>query len=580
MSKKLSTIRPRIIICLTICAFAVIITRLVSLQIHHFDRYNTLSLKNRFKIRTVNAKRGTIYDSHKQVVAQDKAVYQLTPMTDDMKKLGSLDKFLHKHGIRSAPAKTSVPIEIPTSTALLKISSQLHRYPVTLTTNYRRTYTHPQDTAHVVGYFGRTTPEALTKLPRHERPSFLVSGKTGIELQYNDILSGMPGYIQEEKSAKGKLISEHMSFEPKQGQDIHLTIDLRLQKAALSCLQGHRGSIVAINPQNGDIVALVSSPSFNPNIFYDKSKQSKLKDTIQNKYMPLFNRSTQGLYAPASTIKPFIGAAALDSKVIDRSYRIFDPGYYYIPGSKHRFNNWLPSGHGNVNYQKSLMVSCDTFFYDISYRLGIDKIREHLLKFGFGQTTGVFENEKAGHVPERSDNAPYPWTPGNTVITGIGQGKLLATPLQLAQATATIAMRGHAYLPRIIKGFGTHGQLNDMMPIQKSHTIDYDNAIWDDTISGMQKVMSSSGTGRRFANYPIPIAGKSGTAQLVKIDRSKTLPDHLQDNTLFIAFAPVKQPEIAIAVVIENEHIATKIARDFMDEWYRINYDSAPIQKD
>ncbi len=570
MKKKFFVKRSYFIIISICIAYSIIVARLYHLQIDKFQNYNTLSLKNQFKIRTIPARRGSVYDRNRHPLAQDNPVVNIQILNQDDKSKKSTELFLKKNKIDPLTKTRENIIPINNPNQLLEIASRLNQHALTLIKNYRRSYNHPYLTAHLVGYYGRTNQDSLAKIPRYEREAHMVEGKSGIELQYNHLLEGFPGYIQEERNSKGELINKHITFEPKKGLDVFLTIDINLQKAAYESLKHQRGSIVAIEPHSGEILAMASAPSFDPNMLYNKKYSTQISKIIHNKNQPMFNRSIQGLYAPASTIKPFMAAAALSSKVIESDTTLFDPGYYYIPGSKHRFNNWLRAGHGKVNLIKALMVSCDTYFYEIAYKLGIDRISKNLSEFGFGKKTGAFSHEMAGHVPSKNEDNASEWMAGNTVITGIGQGTLLATPLQLAQATATIATHGKMYQPIIIKSIGRNGQTEEFTTHNIKHQLKYEQSIWENTIKGMEKVTSRYGTGRKFADFPLPIAGKSGTAQLVKIDRTRNFPDHLKDNTLFIAFAPIKKPEIAIAVIIENDKSATQVARDFMDKWYSI----------
>ena len=531
-----------------------------------------MSQKNEFKVVSFKAKRGTIFDRNGITLAYDAAEYKLTytPSTPYPDKLTAL---LGRYNIAHL---NSIDINKKQSWLLsrkqvISISSHLHNFPsLKLETHLKRKYTYGILTAHLIGLFGKNDNTNLQHYPRYERSARAQIGKSGVEKDYEQILAGTPGIKRIHTDARGNVKSEKVVFEAKPGNDLKLTIDIELQKAAADSLRGHKGALVAIQPRTGDILAIVSSPSFDPDIFYDPNKSSLLGKTINDKNQPMFNRAINGLYSPASTIKPMLALGGLNAKVVTPTEKIFDPGYFYIPGSKHRFNNWYASGQGYVDIIKAIQVSCDTYFYNLAYKMGINMMFDTLHKFGFGQSTGTFPGESIGYVPKH-DSEQNTWHTGNTIITGIGQGKLLVTPLQLALATATISLNGARIQPRITLGHGALGKITDPTGQRQKANIQYDSMVWKTVITGMQKSLGPHGTGRILATLPMTLAGKTGTAQLVKIDRSKTLPQNLQDNSLLIAYSPIENPEIAIALIIENEHQSTHVGKKFLTAWLSLH---------
>jgi penicillin-binding protein 2 len=392
-------------------------------------------------------------------------------------------------------------------------------------------------------------------------------------------LHGEVGYEEVETNARGRVLRVLKRIDPLPGKDVMLTIDVRLQEAAEAALGGRRGAIVAIQPSTGEVLAMVSQPSFDPNPFVTGisfKAYAELRDSLDQ---PLFNRVLRGLYPPGSTIKPMMAVAALDAGVITPTSRVFDPGFYQLAGNSHKYRNWNRNGDGWVSLEAAIMRSNDTYFYDLAHKLGIDRMHDFMSRFGLGQRVSLdmFE-ETSGLMPSRDwKRARYrqPWYPGETLILGIGQGYMQTTPLQLAQAVTLIATRGKWIRPHLAKTVeGVPPVDAEPLPDIQLHDVKY----WDYARAGMEQVMHGArGTARKVGDTAVyRMAGKSGTAQVVAIkqgeryDRNKILERH-RDHALFVAFAPADNPQIAVAVMVENGEsgsgVAAPVVKQVMDAW-------------
>ncbi len=418
-------------------------------------------------------------------------------------------------------------------------------------------------------------------------------GKLGIERAYEEELHGDTGHQQLLVNAQGRLVervgvsaAELLRQEPMAGNDLILALDMRVQRAAEQALAGKRGAVVAIDPNNGDVIAFVSTPTFDPNGFargLSVSEYSALQNDIDK---PLYDRALRGVYPPGSTIKPLVALAALEYGTADPDDTRTCRGVFQLPGSSHRYRDWKKGGHGTVNMHKAIAESCDTYFYGVADKLGIDRMHDFLVKFGLGGETGIdIAGERSGLVPSKAWKKQafkrrelQTWFPGETVIAGIGQGFMLATPLQLAQMAATIATRGQRFAPRLVKRIrdARTGEARELPP-ESISTIDLkDPAHWDLIIGGMVGVTNDpTGTARRSqAGAPYKIAGKTGTAQVFSVGqheqyKESEVEERLRDHALFVAFAPAEAPKLAVAVLVENGRsgsgTAAPIARAVFD---------------
>jgi len=404
-------------------------------------------------------------------------------------------------------------------------------------------------------------------------------GKTGIERFYEAQLHGHVGYEEVETNAQGRVLRVLKHTDPVPGKNIVLSLDVKLQEAAEAALGDRRGSVVALDPSTGEVLAMVSNPSFDPNLFVtgiSSKEYSALRDSIDR---PLFNRVLRGLYAPGSTIKPEVAIAGLDAGVVTPQTRVYDPGYYQLPDFDHKYRNWNHSGDGWVDMDAAIMRSNDTYFYDLAHKLGIDRLSTYMNKFGIGQKVSLdmFE-ESPGLMPSREwkrATRKQAWFPGETLILGIGQGYMQSTPLQLAQATALVANKGIWNRPHLAKS------LDGVKPVDENpmpNIVLRDPSDWNKVNHGMQQVMHGArGTARKAAiGAQYRIAGKSGTAQVVaikqgeKYDRSKVQERH-RDHALFVGFAPADDPKIVVSVMVENGEsgsgVAAPVVRQVMDAW-------------
>jgi len=433
--------------------------------------------------------------------------------------------------------------------------------------------------AHSVGYVGRINEKELKTLDPVNYSGTHHIGKTGIERFYEDALHGQVGYEEVETNARGRVLRVLKRTDPKPGKAIVLSLDIKLQEAAEAALGGRRGAVVALDPRTGEVLAMVSQPSFDPNLFVTGisfKAYAELRDSIDR---PLFNRVLRGLYPPGSTIKPAVAIAGLDSGVVNAGSRVFDPGYYQLPNYDHKYRNWNRSGDGWVDLDTAIMRSNDTYFYDLAHKMGIDRLSSYMNKFGIGQRVSLdmFE-ESAGLMPSREwkrATRRQAWFPGETLILGIGQGYMQATPLQLAQATALIANKGVWNRPHLAKTIEGQAPVDDN-PMED--IVLRDKSDWAKVTHGMEQVMHNArGTARKAAaGAQYRIAGKSGTAQVVaikqgeKYDRNKLQERH-RDHALFVAFAPAEAPKIVVSVMVENGEsgsgVAAPVVRQIMDAW-------------
>ena len=442
-----------------------------------------------------------------------------------------------------------------------------------------RHYPQGEHFAHSVGYVGRINEAELKVLDPVNYSGTHHIGKTGIERFYEPQLHGQVGYEEVETNARGRVLRVLKRTDPVPGADIVLSMDIHLQEAAEAALGGRRGSVVALDPNTGEVLAMVSQPSFDPNLFVTGigfKAYSELRDSPDR---PLFNRVLRGLYPPGSTIKPAVAIAGLDSGVVTPSTRVYDPGFYQLPNYDHKYRNWNRSGDGSVDLQAAIMRSNDTYFYDLAHKLGIDRLYTYMSRFGIGQKVSLdmFE-ESPGLMPSRDwkrGRYRQAWFPGETLILGIGQGYMQTTPLQLAQVSALVANHGKWIRPHLAK------TVDGVPPVDPNPMPDIvlrNPGDWAQVSAGMQQVMHNPrGTAHKVGDTSTyRIAGKSGTAQVVaikqgeKYDRSK-LDERHRDHALFIAFAPAESPKIAVAVMIENgeggSSVAAPVAKAVMDAW-------------
>jgi penicillin-binding protein 2 len=561
------------------------------LQVLRHEHYAELSQGNRARIEPLPPNRGIIYDRKGRVIAENTPAYQLELMRE---QAGDLDTTLAKltnwgllepddldrvrRLVQSRRAFEAVPIRLQLDDELVaRYAVHRHELPgVTLETRMARHYPFGAIGTHAIGYVGTISESDLTRLDKERYFGTGVVGKTGIERAYEDDLLGSGGYREVLVNAEGRRAelpagrsAQLQSRQPQAGRDLRLSLDIELERVAEEAMAGRRGAVVAIDPSNGDVLVLASLPAFDPNGFARGISRHEYLALTEDPDQPLFNRVLRGTYPPGSTIKPLMALAGLEYDVIRPQDRVFCPGHFSLPHSRHRFRDWKPEGHGTVDMHNAVMQSCDIYFYRLANTLGIDRIHEIMTRMGFGAPTGIdISGERGGVMPSPqwkasrfSAREQQVWFPGETVILGIGQGYWAATPLQLATATALLATRGEHYRPRLVRALvdPVTGKVEERAPQPLPRIELKDRANWEVIVDAMVAVTSGArGTAVRAARgAQYSIAGKTGTAQVYSIGQTekydeKEVAERLRDHALFIAFAPAEAPKLVIAVLVEN----------------------------
>jgi penicillin-binding protein 2 len=578
-------------------SLVLLVVRLIHLQVDQHEHFSVLSQDNRVKVQPLPPSRGLIYDANGVVLADNHPSFALEitiekvgDLEATIEELGRLIRIEPQDRVRFERQKRArmrfqgVPIRLNlTEAEVARFAVEAHRFPgVEIRADLVRTYPLGEHTAHVLGYVGRINEQDLARIDKSNYAGSHFIGKGGVEKAHEALLHGQVGYQQVEVNARGRVIRTLESRPPVSGADLHLYLDIGLQQAAKEALGDERGAVVAIDPRNGGVLALVSNPSFDPNLFVEGISQADYRALLNSPDKPLFNRAVRGQYPPGSTIKPFVGLAGLASGITTSRRTTYCPGHFSLPGHSHRFRCWRRGGHGAQNLEQAVVQSCDVYFYDLAHRMGIDRLSGFLSDFGFGTVTGIdVSGELGGLMPSREWKQrvrKQPWYPGETLIVGIGQGSFLATPLQLAAATAAVANHGHVIQPRVARAAQAPGEsFAESLPLV-SHSIELgDTHQWDEIVDAMAKVVEGgSGTARRIRSAEYRIAGKTGTSQVFSLGQGQTynaarLPKHLKDHALFVAFAPVEDPRIAIAIIVENGggggSTAAPLARQIMDAY-------------
>lgn len=569
--------------------FGILIARFVYLQVEKHNEYVAQAATNRISLIPTPPIRGEITDVNGVVLAQNYPAYSLEIIPNQVE--GKIDDLIES--LRSYVALDDadlrrfrkfradyrsyekVPLKLKlTPDEASRLAAQLYRFKgVEINARTFREYPFGSLTAHFLGYIGRISDRDMTKLTETNRAIAYRGtthiGKSGLESYYEEQLHGKPGYQEVEKDAAGNIIRVIRSEPPQTGQTLRLSMDIRLQQEADRLMGNKRGAMVAINPQTGGILAFVSKPNFDPNIFIDGIDSDSWKALNENWQRPLINRVTQGLYPPGSTFKPFMGMALLESGKINQHTVVSAPGVWSIPNTSHLFRDSVRSGHGSVNLSKAIQVSSDTFFYKLGFELGIEKTAPYLAAFGLGQKTGIdLPNEYQGILPTpewkekrfaRLPENKRRWNIAEMVPVSIGQGYNTYTPLQMAHATAILANNGVVYRPHLVKEMLDHeNQQITVIDPQPERKLPYSLSNFNYLKRAMQRVLQAGGTARKIGEgLSYTMGGKTGTAQVVQIAQGKTynaaaLREQHRDHAWFIAFAPVDKPQIAVAVILEN----------------------------
>ncbi|WP_122857679.1 penicillin-binding protein 2 [Pseudomonas viridiflava] len=594
--KETRLVNQRLIACAILVAVLAgsLIARMYFLQVTEFEYHSTISENNRVHVLPIPPERGLIYDRNGEVLADNRPSFNLTltreragdwhKVIDELMTLLELpdeDRILFDKELKQVrhPFEPATLLYELTEEQIAILAVNQYLLPgVDVAAQFVRHYPLGDHFAHSIGYVGRINEKEASQLDNEYRGTQSI-GKTGIERFYESELHGHVGYEEVETNAQGRVLRVLKHTDPVPGKNITLSLDVHLQEAAEKALGDRRGSVVALDPETGEVLAMVSKPSFDPNLFVTGisfKQYAALRDSIDR---PLFNRVLRGLYAPGSTVKPEVAIAGLDSGVVNASTKVFDPGYFQLPDFDHKYRNWNHSGDGWVDMDTAIMRSNDTYFYTLAHKLGIDRLHDYMTMFGIGQKVSLdmFE-ESAGLMPSREwkrATRRQAWFPGETVILGIGQGYMQVTPLQLAQATSLIASKGVWHRPHLAMDVG-HVAPVDEHPMP--NIVLHDPREWEQVNEGMQMVMHDPrGIARDAAKgAQYRIAGKSGTAQVVAIkqgeryNRLKTL-ERNRDNALFVGFAPAEHPKIVVSVTIENGEaggrVAGPVVREVLDAW-------------
>jgi len=601
---ELDLFRSRALVAgvLVFLALFLVIVRLIFLQINNYEYYTNLSRENYQKHIPIPPVRGQIYDRNGILLADNHIEYVLEVTKDKVQDLEDellrinelipmspqeIKKFKQKLRVNSR----FLPVVLRpglTEKEIATFSVHRSRFPgFEINVRMERTYPLGETAGHLIGYVGRIDKKDLKRLNKEEYKGTSHIGKSGIEKFYETRLHGTSGYKVVEVDAHGKPQVVLDQKAPIAGEDLFLSIDLKLQLKAEELLEARdsNGAVVALDPRNGEILAMASVPMFDPNLFVNGISYKNYNALRNNPDRPLYNRALQGTYPPGSTIKPMAALAGLDEGTVTRSRSVFGRGFFQIPGVRHRYRCWKKSGHGHVSLNRAIFQSCDVYFYDLAYRMGIKRYSKSLRRFGFGQKTGIdLPHERTGIMPSaewKKKRFDQNWYPGDTVNIGIGQGYWTVTPLQLAHAVGTIAMHGVKMRPHVLRGVRISRNLPEKLVAAEqlpSITIKNPN-YWNDIVKAMVHVVHGPGgtAGRSGAGAKYKFAGKTGTAQVFSVAQNKTynaarLAKKLHDHSLFVAFAPPNNPTIAIAVIVENagggSKVAAPLTRKLLDTYF------------
>ena len=596
--RDLYQLRLRLVIAMTLVlvCFGVLVARFVYLQVYRYEDFHAQAEDNRIALVPAPPGRGLIFDRNGVLLAENVSAYTLEIAPKGAAKLEETiaalsgiveitprDRQRFRRLLEDSRSTDSVPLKVRlTDEEVARLAVQRFRFPgVEIRARLFRNYPLGETAAHIIGHIGRISQEDKRRLEEQERLSAYAGsthiGKVGVELSYESLLHGQVGAEEVEVSAGGRIVRTLSRQPPVPGANLVLSIDVRLQKLAEELYGDRRGALVAIEPKTGDVLALVSRPSFDPNLFVDGIDSQTWQSLNEDPDKPLLNRPLRGAYPPGSTYKPFMALAALTTGARTPQDTISDPGYFQL--GNHRFRDSKPSGHGTVDLRKSIVVSSDTYYYKVAYDMGVDRIHDFMKPWGFGQLTGIdLEHESAGILPStqwKLKRYKQKWYPGETPSIGIGQGYNAFTMLQLAHATATLANDGIVMKPHVVQSIEdpvTHARRRTVptesyrIPLRREYL---------DLVRGAMADVNRFGTGRiAFANTEYVAAGKTGTAQVIGIKQgerydAKRVAERHRDHSLFMAFAPLEDPKIAIALIVENggfgAQAAAPIARKLFD---------------
>lgn len=597
------TFTARIVVAAIFCLLAALLLtgRLFNLQVLQQDYYATRADENRMRLTPVPPVRGLVYDRNGVMLAQNTPAFvlevvpeQVKDLDDTLKRLSQLlriddsDIARFKDRVRKSPRYLGVPLRI--NLTLEEVARyEINRYEfkgVDVTAGLTRNYPLGASASHVVGYVGGITESELQKIDERKYQGLTQIGKIGVENSQEERLRGTPGAKIIEANAHGRPLRELDYKVGAPGRNLILSLDAQVQLAAETALGELDGAVVAIDPRTGEVLALVSKPGFDPALFVEGIDSKSYKAFLEDPKRPLYNRALQGTYPPGSTIKPFMALAGLEGSNLDPAHREFCSGEYSLPGSSRKYRCHKRQGHGWMDMNLAIVKSCDIYFYQVAQALGVDRIHEFLDEFGFGRRTEIdLPLEKGGLLPSREWKRRVrkeAWYPGETLNIGIGQGYMTFTPMQLAQATARLAMRGIGFKPHVVHAERDPitGEIFPVLPEPLPAIVKRHPAEWERVIDAMEDTVHTlGGTGyKAFKDAPYRAAGKSGSAQVAGLSQDEDeapeldqTPYHLRDHGLFIAFAPADDPQIAVAVIAEHAGhggaTAGPIARQVIDQY-------------
>ncbi|PTY38948.1 penicillin-binding protein 2 [Saccharospirillum sp. MSK14-1] len=574
----------------------ILITRLFYLQIIENEQHEARSENNRLEVLPIAPTRGLIYDRNGDLLARNQPSYTLSVVVERTQNIDALmqevselvditddqkERFYQRLSSYRRPFEP-IPLKLNLNEREIAIlaANRVFLEGVQVQAELIRHYPYGDAFAHVLGYVGRINEEELRSVDLGRYAGTRYIGKQGVEREYESSLLGSPGFQRVETNARGRILSVMERQSPEPGSNLHLYLDRRLQQKAVELLGDRRGAIVAIEPETGGILAMVSQPGFNPNLYVSGFPLDLYNTLRASEDKPFLNRAIRGQYPAASTIKPFIGLAGVDQNFVTWDYSIEDRGWFQLPTDDRIYRDWIRGGHGEVDMTTAIAQSCDVYFYELAYKMKLETIHDTLDQFGFGRvTTADVYNPEPGINPTRDwkkDRHGFAWYAGDTINLSIGQGYMLTTPMQLAVATAVMANKGHWVTPRLLR-YSNDSQLLDDIPEPPEDVVLNDESNWDRMHNAMHEVVQSNrGTARGSglgASYDW--AGKSGTAQVIAIERDEDgnavedVPDRFQDHAWFNAFAPMENPKIAVAVLVENggggSGVAAPIVRQLFD---------------
>lgn len=559
--------------------------RMAYLQVVLHDKYQDLSENNRIQLRPVAPNRGLIYDRNGILLAENIPSYSLTLIKERVKDIDETldylrnlidiserdeEQFRKRLKYSRRPYQPVVVKHKLDEKEIAQIMVNRYYLPgIDVEARLVRHYPEGETSVHALGYVGRINEREEERLDKKQYSATKHVGKLGIERRYETELHGQVGYQKVETNARGRILRVIEQEDPIPGKDLVLHLDQRLQNAAAEAMKGYRGAVVAIDVATGGILTQYSNPSYDPNSFVTGISHSEYSGLRNDPDLPLFNRAIRGQYPPASTLKPFLGLSFLDAGAVTWEDKVEDNGWYQLENDERLYRDWKRTGHGHVNLHDAMMESCDTYFYDGAFKTTVDKISPFLAQFGFGQNMTLdVPNALPGLLPDREwkkNKRRRSWYAGDTLNLGIGQGFMLATPMQLATATAVLAAKGKWHTPRLMETIGGVSEVENMKKLEDIELKDPQD--WDKMFKAMEDVIvGSRGTGRALRyNLNFRMAAKTGTSQVVSIAQneeydSETLAARNRDHALFIAFAPVENPTIAIAVIVENGESAGRTA--------------------